>query len=315
MSQLLSYSISFLILTSISSLAQSPPIQALTRSLGPFDLNGQKFSVTLHIQQIRTGNAVPDPDFQETLSKLEIKDDQGNIHFSEDIPVSETEDESFIETTSVSAELLRGKQASGLLLTYGILPSTPLGGLSWQVLGLFNSKLVPFSKPIFLEGDLVNAPAADQSIPTAQEPNLQGEVLHFRVWTGNFFMIFPVKIDWLQAKLSPAWICRKLTASGPQPLCRYRVEADRVPQEEDETFVRLFSEPGEDAGNPAHIVVRKASQIEFLESEAEVYWEEDDQGIGVSASDDPWLKVRIDGKEGWIHTQEDFAAIGLPQAG
>jgi hypothetical protein len=28
-----------------------------------------------------------------------------------------------------------------------------------------------------------------------------------------------------------------------------------------------------------------------------------------------WLKLRIDGREGWIHTQEDFLAIGLPQSG
>ena len=26
-----------------------------------------------------------------------------------------------------------------------------------------------------------------------------------------------------------------------------------------------------------------------------------------------WLRVRIDGREGWLHTEEDFAALGLPQ--
>jgi hypothetical protein len=29
-------------------------------------------------------------------------------------------------------------------------------------------------------------------------------------------------------------------------------------------------------------------------------------------AEDPWLKVRIDGNEGWIHTPEDYMAIGLP---
>jgi hypothetical protein len=38
----------------------------------------------------------------------------------------------------------------------------------------------------------------------------------------------------------------------------------------------------------------------------------DDAGsIGV-LSKEPWLKVRIDGKEGWIHSQEDFDALGMP---
>ncbi len=37
--------------------------------------------------------------------------------------------------------------------------------------------------------------------------------------------------------------------------------------------------------------------------------------IGMRFGDELWLKVRIDGKKGWIHTQEDFVAIGLPPAG
>jgi len=100
-----------------------------------------------------------------------------------------------------------------------------------------------------------------------------------------------------------------------RPLCQVRVEAERVAQEEDLTFVRLHQEPEEGLGTPAHVVVRKDSQVEFLAAETEVLWEEDANGIALSVSGDVWLKVRIDGKEGWIHTQEDFMAIGLPQAG
>jgi hypothetical protein len=37
--------------------------------------------------------------------------------------------------------------------------------------------------------------------------------------------------------------------------------------------------------------------------------------VEVGVADDPWLHVRIDGREGWLHTAEDFAAIGVPQAG
>jgi len=28
-----------------------------------------------------------------------------------------------------------------------------------------------------------------------------------------------------------------------------------------------------------------------------------------------WLKVRISGQEGWVHSEEDFQALGVPQAG
>ena len=29
----------------------------------------------------------------------------------------------------------------------------------------------------------------------------------------------------------------------------------------------------------------------------------------------PWLKVRIDGREGWVHAEEDLNALGLFHAG
>jgi hypothetical protein len=40
----------------------------------------------------------------------------------------------------------------------------------------------------------------------------------------------------------------------------------------------------------------------------------DDAGsFGVVADSDSWLKVRIDGKEGWVHSEEDFRALGVPE--
>jgi len=35
--------------------------------------------------------------------------------------------------------------------------------------------------------------------------------------------------------------------------------------------------------------------------------------IGVAPDTELWLKVRIDGKEGWMHSEEDFVALGLPE--
>ena len=63
------------------------------------------------------------------------------------------------------------------------------------------------------------------------------------------------------------------------------------------------------------LVVWKDSNIEFLATKAEVKWSENPDFVDITIAEDPWLKVRIDGREGWIHTEEDFRAIGLPQAG
>ena len=184
------------------------------------------------------------------------------------------------------------------------------------MLGLFNGKLVPFSKPISLEGNLIEPePPPEKVVKTTTEPGRQGDVLQFRVWTSNVFVVIPVLVDWMQAKMAPAWRCNRMTARGMQAQCRFKVQADRVPPETELTFVRMHSEPEEGMGNAEHVVIKKTSKVEILEAAGPQQWEEGNDGIGLSVGDDLWLKVRIDGKEGWIHTQEDFTAIGLPQAG
>jgi hypothetical protein len=43
--------------------------------------------------------------------------------------------------------------------------------------------------------------------------------------------------------------------------------------------------------------------------------DQDDISFGVSNPGKVWLHVKIDGHEGWIVGEEDFDAVGLPQAG
>ena len=233
------------------------------------------------------------------------------MHFKRTLPVQLSGAE-FEYTVDASAEILQGTQGSGLLLTYGIFPSPPLGGQSWQVLGLSNGKLVAFSKPGWFDGDLVLEKTANGVTKTGSEPGFRPEVIRAKIWGGNFFVLVPLRIDWLPAKMSPAWRCSKPTAKGPRALCEYQVEADRVPTYQSVTFVRLFAEANE-AFTPLHVVVTENSKVEFLAAEAEVVWSEDAEEANLKISKDPWLKVRIDDKEGWIHSQEDFEALGLPE--
>ena len=294
-------------------------LEDVERAVGPLEIGGQRFTVVLHKK--RAPGSV-DADFGETLARMEIKDGAGAVHYQKTFPY-EAAGDGFADSLDATAQVLQGKNGAGILITYGILPSTPLGGESWQVFGLFsgppssplNGKIVPFSKPISTDGQLINGRPGESIVQTSQEPKLQGDVLHFRVWTGNFFVIIPLRILWFRNNIGPGWRCSKMTPKGPRPICEYQVEAERRPPEEDMTFVRLHVEADEGMGIPAHVVVRQDSQVEFLGAEVELRWQEDANGIAMSIGDDPWLKIRIDGKEGWIHTQEDFVAIGLPQAG
>jgi len=302
--------------------AAAPAIEEFRRQEGPFDLGGQRFTVVSRMKRLAVKGRAADPDFGETLTTMEIKDPGGRVHFQQTFPY-EVSGDRFIQTTVASARMLRGRQGRGLLITYGVLPSTPLGGESWQVFGLFagppsaplHGRLVPFSKPIFAEGQLITGKPGEKAVETSQEPGLQGDVLHFRVWAGNFFVIVPLRILWFRNTIGPAWQCVKMTPRGPKPICGLSVEAERHPTEEDMTFVRLRPEADEGMGVAKHVVVKRDSKIEFLGAETEVVWKENADGVGLGVSDDVWLKIRIDGREGWIHTQEDFQAIGLPQTG
>jgi hypothetical protein len=286
-----------------------------SQTLGPFSIQDQQFTVLLRMKHLQAQRAVPDPDLHETLSLLEIRDAASMVQYRRDFVIPDATPDGFANTTHAHVQALEGKQGSGVLVSYRDLPSTPLGGVSWQVFGLFKGDLVPLSAPLYTEGDLVNKESGGQAVQISEEPGRQGEVLNFRIWTGNFFVIYPVLVDWLQAGLRPAEQCFKMTSQGQLPVCRYRVEAERQPQEEEPTFVRLYDEPLEELGYPEHAVIKKDSVVEILAAEGEVDWQEDEGGVGLAPGGDFWLKVVIDGKEGWIHTQEDFLAIGLPQAG
>jgi hypothetical protein len=289
-------------------------LEDFERRIGPLKIKHHHFTVALHLKRVRVPGARA-VGSEETVTRMEILDDAGNIHYAKSFPFEVVEDH-FAETMEISAQKLEGSKDGGLLITYGVDPSTPLGGGSYQVFGMFNGKLVPFSKPISMEGNLIRPePPSEKVVNTSTEPGLKAEVLRFRVWSGNVFVIIPVRVDWMLARVRPAWKCYRMTAHGMKPQCQFKVEADRRPPEIELTFVRLHSEPEEGMGIAEHVVVKKDSRVEILEASGEPVWEEANERIGLGVGEDLWLKVRIDGKEGWIHTQEDFNAIGLPQAG
>jgi hypothetical protein len=286
---------------------QAPPsipaqLEDLEAHIGPLRVRDQDFTIVLQKKRIKEPN-------EETVVRMEIRDTAGKVSYETSFPV-EADVDRFVE----SARVLEGTQASGILVTYAVEPSTPLGALSYQVFGIFNGKLVPFSKPLSLEGNLVEPePPPKKVVKTTTEPGRQGDVLQFRVWTGNVFVFIPVLVDWMQARMMPAWRWVRTAAQGMQPQARFKVQADRRPPEEELTFVRLHPDPEE--GFAQHVVIKKGSKVEILEAAGAQLWEEEKEQINLSVGSDLWLKVRIDGKEGWIHTQEDFNAIGLPQAG
>lgn len=181
---------------------QSPAassLRDLARRIGPLRIKGQSFTVVLRLKRVSGGTR--NVGSEETVTRMVIRDEAGKVHYETSFPY-EVQGDHFAETTEISAQALEGKQGSGLLVTIGTEPSSPLGGESYQVFGLFDGKLVPFSKPISVNGNIVTGEPGEPVVKTSIELGLQAEVLHFRVWTGNFFVVIPVRLDWLQARAS-----------------------------------------------------------------------------------------------------------------
>jgi len=311
--------------TTAQSASQSAPtaaprLLAADRTEGPFHVGTQTFTFVKHVQKIK-GSKSPDDSIVEWW---ELRDVNGKTVYREQYGVS-FENGTFSETEDVGARELKTKLGQGILVDGMSLPSAPNSGSWVQVFGLFNEKLVPFSGPIGTEGEFLEEEVSSfqpSALFRGQQPQpVSRDVLNFRIWTGNFNIVYAVAIDWTQGALRPAWTCMQRTSKGPSSACRYKVQVDPAPHTE-LTFVRLFSEP--DPGfTPKHVVIKPESKIEYVEAQMPVAWSSDQKNttFGIQVSDAPsssdpiWLHIRVDGQHGWVSGEEDFEAVGLPTAG
>ena len=266
------------------------------RAAGTFALGERSFQAVLRVARL-PGDA------EETVASIEVQDSDGALHFQRTLPLR-VEGARFAETVGVDAALLQGRQGSGVLLTYSVLPSTPLGGRSWQVLGLVQGRMKPFSKPVTLEGELVEAASAQQ-VRAGWDSLIETDILNFRVWTGRFFVVVPLAVKWEWGSVNSACVLSR---------CSWRVEAQRQAAPSP-AAVKLYPQPDGSAGEPEAVAVTPASKVEFLGAEGGVVWDETEEQVWFGVSEIVWLRVRIDGKEGWLSDPEDLNAIGLPEAG
>ena len=283
---------------------------------GPFHLGDQTFTFVKRVLKIKGAESAD----ESTVDWWELRDADGKAIVHQQNPPAHVQNGAFDEMEEVSARELKTTLGRGLLLSGAYEPSTPNGGWWVQVYGLLNNKLAAISSPLFAEGDFLGE-AVDSYQPTpmirGQQPHtVTRDVLNFRVWTGNFNITYGVQIDWIQGALRPAWACSRTGSKGPVSACRYKVQADRVSTGAEMTFVRLFPEPA-DGLTPTHLVVKPDSKIEYVEAEIPMSWSSDPNHInfGVQDMTKIWLHVKIDGQDGWISGEEDFEAVGLPQAG
>ena len=301
-----------------------PPLEDIAQHLGPFAISGQNFNVVLH--EKRLPGAI-DPRFAQTLSSVEIRDATGALAYQKTFQFG-IEEGKLERSLKASASLLSGKYFTGLLISYRLKLSTGEDAEAWQVFGYQDGRYKAqdarfrvFDKPLRSDYPMGN-PAAEVQIVTPNgivtKPMVpEGETFEFRVWTGNFYVLLPVGVNFAHGKLLPSRRCFGTGGAKPgmhEIGCDLQVEAERKPPDAEMTFLRLYRGEEPNEGEVLHLVLDKNSKVQILKSSAYIDWGLAGDLMQV-AFRDLWLKVRIDDddqKEGWIHSDEDFAAIGLP---
>jgi hypothetical protein len=305
------------------------------RRLGPFSISGNDYTVVLRNRKQQPGSTQETGD---TVVAMEIRDAAGAIQYQRKFPYQEAND-TFSDAWSVDAHLLAGTNGTGLLVSYSFdtEPSAPQQSYPdwWQVFGVVDGKLKPFGAPIYFEGQLGWDAAAKTGVYKSAGPlGAHADALQFRIWTGHFRMIYPVRVDWAEGKMTPAEPCDDQPAtagSGEIQACQYNVVPEPDRRIDNMTFVTLCARPDDKCENSQKVVVKPNSKVVLLVAQVKAHWNggvaagpsgksgkpmdgmDDAGGAGWAQTDELWLKVRIDGKEGWMHGEEDFNAFGLSQ--
>jgi hypothetical protein len=297
-----------------TSLPENASVQNVEQRLGPFAIGGQNYAVVLHEKRL---SIVGEP-LAETLATLEIRDAAGDVSYRLDFPYT-IEQGHFQQNLSASAEIISGKTGTGLIIHYrqttASQTTTSRRSESWQMFGQVNGKVEVLGKPAPIGVPAPGAPfmgvmmsAANGTVSVISQP----DTIELRAWTGYFYVFIPLRVDWNHGGLQQGQRCMEMIGGGLQEVgCDMRVEAARNPPADEFTFARLFAEANENMGEPDHIVMQKDSRIEILGCRAITAWNENEDRIQPVFSD-IWLHVRIDNRTGWIHGEDDFAAVGLP---
>jgi hypothetical protein len=295
--------------------SEALPLIDTEQHLGVFAIGGQMYAVIAREKSISPAS---DAKFATTLSELEIRDADEAAVYQESFPY-DVQEGHFAQKLSASASVLAGAGGSALVIRFLEEPAAPGEGESWRVFGLVNGKLAPLGAPLPLgqgSGSAVGGVLTGVMVrggigvvPLAST----AESLEFRAWTGNFFVHVPVRVDWAQGQWSEAEQCFELNGGSlRQKGCNLRIAANARPRR-DGVIVTLRAEPADDRYNERHVSVGSGSPVEFLLARAVVNWKNSGERITCRFGD-VWLRVRIGGSEGWVHSEPDFAALGLPAA-
>jgi hypothetical protein len=287
----------FVVLVPASAQQEDKPLPKPTRyerTLGPFPIEGHEFTVELKVicyKESQHGGDCTEDD-EETVSSVKIVDEKGKHCFSKSYPESEVH---HLGRHQVDATLLEGREHQALELTYEKLPTPPRTGESIQLFGLLNGVLKPLNRePLEFRGGLADLPAGQFK---NSRRLLENDTLQIYTLTTYFYIVTPVRVNWKEFRLEQQDSGEFDVVDQPPYQTRQAVESERI--------IDMFPSPDAKA-TPMSVTIRPQSTVQLLKARF--------KGAPPDEHDkasDTWLKVRIDGQEGWIIGVDDYTSLGL----
>ena len=287
----------FVVLIPAAAQEDDAPSQAPTRyvrTLGPFPIEGHEFTVKLNVICYKESRheGVCNEDDEETVSSLRIVDESGKTRFRKSFPVSLVHK---LGRHLVDATLLEGREHQALELTYEDLPSPPRTGESIQLFGLLNGVLKPLDlEPLEFHGGLADLPAGQLK---NSKRLLENDTLQIYALTTYFYVVTPVRVNWKDFRLDRQGSGDFDVADQPPYQIRPDIESERL--------IHVYPSPDKNTA-PVGVNLTPQSRVQLLKARFRAAPPDEHD-----SANDTWLKIRIDGREGWILGVDDYIALGL----
>ena len=291
----------FIVLVPAAAQQDDAPVPAPTRyvrTLGPFPIEWHEFTVKLNVICYKESQheGVCNEDDEETVSSVKIVDENGKSCFSKSFPVSTVHK---LGRHLVDATLLEGREHQALELTYEDLPSPPRTGESTQLFGLRNGTLKPLDlEPLEFHGGLADLPAGQWK---NSKRLLENDTLRIYALTNYFYIVTPVRVNWKDFRLEQQESGDFDVADQPPYQIRPDIESERL--------IHMYPSPDKKT-TPVGVNLTPQSRVQLLKARFSAAPPNEHD-----SANDTWLKIRIDGQEGWILGVDDYTALGLSFAG
>lgn len=259
------------------------------KKYGPFDIGGSRIVVVNKIIYV---------DSENMENSFEIKNETG-LSFYKESHINDSEG----GTTLEGVYKLEGKSGEGLIIYFDTEPNAPHAGQSFQIFGMEKGRIKPLSSVIYLIGE----------VQPLQKGKSQGalrlfgdDLIKVEVWTDFFVVVVPLVVDLQKLTIAP------LKTEGIFDI--NIVNKPQAPGTENQVNITFYHDRNKDS-KVQLIRYEDVKTVEFINVFAGVRLKKE-HGFPLEIDvSDLWLKVKINGHEGWVNDPDSFVTLGLPTAG